>query len=143
MTPPTTTELQNLHARYCLCTGLDIKFTMVHGYIWERWLYEGYTEPDLELTVRYIRRLIAKGQRKPESLKFKLLVEDCARFADDFAMAKAQSRIKPVQQDRESVLRVTGRTGTSYQEAVKPIADVMAQHELMASMLKEWREKNV
>lgn len=122
MTPPTTAQTETMHKLYVAMTGLDIPYTMQRHYSWESWLVAGHTQPDLELVVHYIKRRIKEGRREKESLLFRNMIQNKENFAEDLAIAKAESRNSPrMAPDKIRVLRATGRAENPPQAKPEPV----------------------
>lgn len=132
---PSVQQTEELHNIYCRLTGLQIKYSMYSHWIFERFLAEGFTRDDLELTIRYVNRLIKQGQRKIEAFKLRYFIEDLAGFADNLAIARATSRIKPLCANKVAVLKATGRIEQD-EDGVKSAAQVIAGDEALKELIR-------
>ncbi len=98
---PTTEILKITHAIYVLNSGMDIAYTMHHGYAWERFLQD-FTQDDLALVCKFLRTDIRRPGSKTTlaALKFRNLIEDLPAFADHRAMALASATIRAKERAR-------------------------------------------
>lgn len=106
---------------------MDIKYTTYHGFAWERFLAEGFTDVDLRLVCGYLRREIRSGKSKltMASLKFRNLIEDLPAFADHRAIALACARKAVAAPDKARVLRATGREESPPQAKPEAVAGLV------------------
>lgn len=136
-----TPKLKVLHSLYCSLTGRAVTFDMPALYRWEQWSARGWTEKDLELVVKFLKKKIELGARKQESFRLHNLI-DVARFEDDLVDARGQQRKPKVNRARTRVLEQTGRSGESPEQPAEAAGAVLERTKL-AQQLKEWREKNL
>lgn len=130
-----------LHTRYLELTGREEpRYTMHHHFCWEVWCGAGYTMADLELVIAYIKRKIRLKERKPESFKFALLIQDGPRFADDLGDAKAALRQFKPPPGKASVLKASGRASSEPQRPAKTAADILRESEVVQKCLKQIHE---
>lgn len=139
----TTEQTQALHAAYCKATKLDIKFTSYHMYVWERFIFDGHTQEELELVCKWLWYLVKKGERTMRTFAFQSLIRDEPRFLDDLAQARGWSRTPKTDLGRDSALRATGRPAMARETKSTNVAQVMENHKQMAAMLAEWRRENL
>jgi hypothetical protein len=133
-------QIALLHLKWQELTKLNRPFNCSDYFPWELWLSRGYTSADLELVIGYIWARIKDGKRQKESFKLSNLLEP-SRFADDLAFARpAQREVKATPKDK--ILAAIGWPKQDEKPA-RTAAEVMASHETMARMLKEYREKNL
>lgn len=127
----------SLHAIYCRESGHIVHFrTGPADTRCERaWIEfaKVFTETDLVLVLRTLRRGVKSGERKPGCLRFSNLIERLDLFDEELAMARASERnARRPETNREAVLRATGRNGEPMPEPKTPrvILDDFAKAEL-------------
>lgn len=135
MNPPTTQQTQAIHSAYKALTGLDVPYTMQLHYAWEQWLINGWQEPDLACVVRYIKVKIKEGKRPKESLLPRNLIQRTDFFAEDLAIARAESRNTRTETPRQSILRSAGMATEKKTEA-RPAGSVLEGDALKEFMAK-------
>jgi|SRR6478735_10834716 len=114
-------DYKSLHDLYVQLTGRNVEkfrdgtLTMKAIYAWDIWLARGFTEKDLRLVVRYIKKRIWQKRRYPESLSFHNLIENTSRFGEDLAESHCEFRDYP-DRNKQSVLRATGRPIKEHRE---------------------------
>jgi hypothetical protein len=138
MTIPNST-IAKLHAAYERFTGHKLKLDGVYlrEWAWTEWIKRGFTEPDLELVVRYLQFQIRKDLRRPESLLFRNLIQEVDRFEEDLNMARDWKRNKrPEPTARQEILAATGRPEEPRKEPVKRAGDIIDAMEW-----KKWAEE--
>lgn len=102
-------DINLLHAEYVRLTGIELRMTMRHVWIWQAYSVN-HTIEDLRLVVAHIKAGMKTGRRKDGALSFSNLVEDrYCRFDEDLAEIKARKRVPVVDKGRGDVLRATGR----------------------------------
>lgn len=141
MNVPTTEELKKLHSQYCALTGLDVPFTSQSSFMWEAWLFNGWTESDLACVVRYIKQKIKEGKRPQESLLPRNLIQRTDFFGEDLAIARAENRNKTTQTPRQRVLAQSGRPETP-KDNCAPVNQILERAKL-AEMLGKWKAENL
>jgi hypothetical protein len=122
------TQIGPLHKVYCALSGMEVQNTLGRIWAWERWLLEGWTEPDLVLVIKHLKAAIAKGERRPSSLMFASLIQDTERFEELLSLARALSRRPVIDTGRREVLRDFGRHDTPPTPDAKPVRDIIAGH---------------
>lgn len=138
----TTAQTQVLHEAYCKATKLDIKFTSYHMYVWERFIFDGHTQEELELVCKWLWYLVNKGDRTMRTFSFQSLIRDEPRFLDDLAQARGWSRAPKGHTDKASVLKASGRA----EQVLAPTAmsaKAVLERPKLAAMLKDWSSKNL
>lgn len=141
MTTPTTDDIKKLHSAYCCLTGLQVPFTTQLMFMWEHWLFAGFTEPDLACVVRHLKQKIKEGKRPKESLLPRNLIQRTDFFGEDLAISRAENRNKPLSDARSSVLKSAGMSETVKDTAV-PINQILERAKL-AEMLGKWKAENL
>lgn len=136
-----TKTIKQLHATYCAMTGHNLQFTFNHILFWNVWRSRKWTIDDLRFLIRYLRGKIRRGERNHGCLKFSNLIKDVERFAEDLAMARAETRNAPVRDARSEILAATGRK--SVVDTGPITAAIALERTKMAAMLREWKEKNL
>ena len=105
--------VQQLEAAYERITGINPGRNLFgrRDQDWFYWVQSGYTEADLALVVRHIRRCIADGTRgfNMGSLRFSNLIGQPDKFGELVGEIRALSRPIPRDPARQAVLRATGR----------------------------------
>ena len=81
-------QAEKLHAIYIRETGLDLPMRMGRDRAWFHWMQSGFTEADLVMVVRFLKRGIAAQERNPGCLRFRNLIEMLDYFDEELAMAK-------------------------------------------------------
>lgn len=103
------------------------------------WLNAGFTEEDLRLMVSYRKRTVTEPRILKAMLRWRFLIRDTQRFAEDLPEAKAHLRnqkAKPT--EREKILAATGRP------AIVPDKTKTSEQLLKeCSILKEYLKANV
>lgn len=140
MIPSTTDDIKKLHAQYCALTGLQVPFTTQSIFMWENWLFCGFSEPDLACVVRYLKLKIKEGKRPKESLLPRNLIQRTDFFGEDLAIARAESRNKPSNSPKAEILRAAGYVEPEKQ-TVRPAGDVLAAAKALDD-LRKWRIEN-
>lgn len=120
------TDLTRWHALYCALTDRELPCTMAMNFTWENFISHGWTEADLALVVKHIKSLIKLKRRRPESLRFHLLIGDTERFNEDISEARALARVPKPNYRRQEVLKATGRTE-------EPKSGFLTSEEVLAS----------
>jgi hypothetical protein len=110
-----TPQTASLHATYCGLTHLNVSLNMTRIWIWDRWIFEGFSEADLRSVILLLQAKNRSGGKY--SLGFERLIRDTSWFGEQLAEARSKSRVKP-QPARESVLRATGRPEAQTPEAI-------------------------
>ena len=124
-------EIQRLHGRYRMLTGLIVPLDMHREYVWLEFLRRGMTEQDLATVVRHIRRGVADGSRNRGALRFHNLIGQIDYFEEELAEAAAAGRRKSeVRSPKSEVLRATGRDS----EAQSPRSNVQSLGIVAASV---------
>lgn len=136
--PPTTEQTAAIHKQYCCLTGLQVPYTMTQHFMWESFLAAGFTEPDLAVVVRHLKKKIREGKRPKESLLPRNIIQRIDFFGEDLAIAKAEA--KPRETPRQEILRAVHRT-EPLKEPVKA-GDVMAAGKAFDAF-KAWRDANL
>lgn len=123
-------SISSIHALYVSATGLHLRLAYDRESAWARFLGDGFTPSDLLLVVAWIKKGIAKGERRENALLFRNLIESLDHFEEDLAVATAHAR-KPIPsaRDREiALLRPTAPNQTSTTTAsADPVAVVSAK----------------
>lgn len=73
-------------------------------------LNAGFTEDDLSLMVRYRKATVKEPHILKAMLRWRFIIGDTQRFAEDLPEAKAHFKYRQAATDREKVLLATGRT---------------------------------
>lgn len=135
--------VEQCHRSWQQFTGMDVPLSLGIICRWEHFLHAGFTEPDLVLVINYIKRRMQdrKNPRQRESLRLDRLIEDTDKFAMDLAMARGTARIA-TETPRQRILKATGRP-VEDKDTVRTPAQVMAEHQTMAALLKQWKESNL
>jgi len=105
--------IASLHATYERESGERLRLNGIYyrEQAWLIWVQQGFTEADLTLVIRYLKEMIRKDRRRPESLKFSNLVESWDRFEEDLSLARGWSRNRPpAKSARQDALRAIGRS---------------------------------
>lgn len=101
MNLPTHEDIEALHALYCRLTGLKLSLRFDRERYWYEWLRIGFTEGDLRLVIRNLRRKKQFG-----TLKFSVLIERPDRFEEELVEAKAHQRNNAPLAPREEIMQV-------------------------------------
>lgn len=127
-----------LHTLYCKLTKREVRWSMSERYRWEYWRLKGWGEEELTMVVQWITKRIAKGLRRPESLRLNNLLEP-SRFEDDLIDAQAELR-KPKPSARARVLAATHRPAAPSPPAKS--ADQVMRESVALQKLQEWKKEN-
>lgn len=127
-------QITTLHAAYVQATGLPLRLAYDREAAWFRFLEAKFTSADLVLVIAHLKRGIAKGERRPNCLLFRNLVENLDHLEEDLAMAKALARKPPVTgRDKALALLRPSATETTTSAPARPV------QEISAKVLAEWR----
>lgn len=120
-------QIKKLHAAYCTLTGFRISLDMMREGVWFEWLRKGFTQEDLQLVVRHLRKGINDGQRNAGALKFSNLIGQVDHFEEDLAMARAGQKVAKAAGDpnRAAVLQQTGRGPAAKATEARAVGDVL------------------
>lgn len=80
-------QVEQLHACYSTFVHCRMPLTFSVREGWERWLFAGFTKPDLELVLRYWQKQIKRGM-SPGVLRFRRLIRDTETFSEDLVLAR-------------------------------------------------------
>lgn len=121
-----TLFVQPLHNTYCLLTNLVLPLTLSRIWKWEVFRTQ-FTESDLRFVIRHIQ----SNQDRVwavRMLRFSAIIEDCERFSEHLAEAKANQRQKQgqIKPGLAQVLSATGRSTDKPQPEPKRVGDVLA-----------------
>lgn len=86
---------RELHELFCEITGqqgLSLRFDRMRT--WHEWMSCGWTDDDLRVVVRYLRRGIAEGRRNPGALKFRNLIGQPDLFEEELVEARRELRVR-------------------------------------------------
>jgi hypothetical protein len=115
--------IEVLHKLYVTLTCLEVPLTMPRIYAWEVYESKGYNGMDLKQVVDFIRAGIKKGERRPASLKFSLLIENTERFSEDLAMARAAQTLA-AKKARPVRIETRGEQVTGVRNDARPVSEV-------------------
>lgn len=87
--------VEKLHRVYCAETGLDIPLRMGRDRAWYEWVRSGFTETDLVLVIRFLKKGIARQERNAGCLRFRNLIEMLDCFDEELAMARKAAAARP------------------------------------------------
>lgn len=130
---------QKMHVLYCRLTGFEVPWSMDRLFAWEIFCSK-FDESDLRKLIEFIHAKSKRGH-PARSLTWRNLIggPESVTFAEeDLAEAKALDR-QPKPTPKDNILYLTGRPPPDTSKA-QPVAAVMAQHALMAQLLKGLRE---
>lgn len=128
----TTENYDSIHSVYCSITNRPVLYDTRKFFAWQAWQAMGWTEEDLRLVVAFILRRIKTGKRRPESLRFTLLIEDHSRFEDDVLDARMEARQSQNQPTpRARALSSVGRTEPE-PERCRSVDSIMAESKALA-----------
>lgn len=147
-------SIPELHESYCRLTKLPLRYIpMEHDRDWYEWVKRlQLQDPDqdlkeaLELVVGRINFTVKDKHIRTNMLSFSYLIRRPDLFVEHLTAAKADAR-KPQQTERDRVLASTGRPkcpscDRRAKQLVRTPAQIIAEHEKMAAMLKAWKEQN-
>lgn len=135
-----TPEIVALHHEYRALTGMDIGLDFCRERQWADWMRKGWTRDDLSLVVNHLKKGIREGKRNMGALKFHNLIGQIDFFEEDLSVARAEQR-KPYvpNNDRQSVLKATGRVNPPAGKPARTAADVLRGEQAFLD-LKKLRE---
>lgn len=110
-----------LHGTYQRETGLALTLTLPRADLWALFASR-FTEADLVLVLRHLKKGIQNQERHPGCLKLSNLIWDLDKFEEDLCLARALSR-RPQTSARDRALaelRPTTTTTTASADA-KPV----------------------
>jgi hypothetical protein len=130
----TTENYHSIHSVYVQLTNRPVDYDVRKFFAWQAWQAKGWTEADLRLVVSFILRRIKEHKRWPESLRFKHLIEDHDRFADDLIDARAMQR-KPQPTPRTAILAATHRQ-EQVRDGARSVGDILAGEKALRELLR-------
>jgi hypothetical protein len=143
--------IRRLHEVYVRVTGLAVSLDL-QGYrelLWFEWLRNGFTEGDLVAVARYVKGCMRNGERgfNLGTLKFNSLIGQPDKFEELLAetgAARGKDKGSRIKDQRESVLRATGRGGegggVNARRADQVAAGVVSDPVKAAAALEELRK---
>lgn len=140
--------IRRLHEVYVRVTGLAVSLDL-QGYrelLWFEWLRHGFTEGDLVAVARYVKGCMRNGERgfNLGTLKFNSLIGQPDKFEELLAETGAARGKGKGSDQRESVLRATGRVGegggVNARRADQVAAGVVSDPVKAAAALEELRK---
>lgn len=134
-----TETIKRLHAMYQQLTGWDLPLSLGRMFTWERWIFMGWREPELQLVIEFIKQRIKEQRRRTESLRFENLVRDTERFSEDLAEARALAR-RPKPTPRQAALASIGKREPEPATCKTP-GQVMAESKAFEAF-RAWRKEN-
>lgn len=124
MTLPFNFSWQSLNDCYIRESGMESKPFLSKEFAWGNWSKHGFTENDLVQVLRYLRKQVNRGERKPASMLFRNLIEYPESFECELCLSKEDLlRQKHVPDPRQSILRAAGRPEQP-QNTARPIKEV-------------------
>lgn len=135
-------QIPKLHEVYCRETGLHIALTMQRIYFWEMFLAREFTQTDLELVCRGMRKLVKDKKRGMTCLSFHRLIADLENFEELLAEYRALARRPKINRHRAEVLRATGRPVEDKSKPAQPVGSIVSRL-LLADGLRKYRKEHL
>jgi hypothetical protein len=102
-------QIAALHEEYVRLTGIRITLPG-REWSWFEWLKRGLGPAELRLLIAEKRRRIRAGELTAASLAFRNLVGNVDYAEEDIAELRARARTRPLDPNKASLLRQTGRS---------------------------------
>lgn len=140
-------DVQSWHYCYRQASGEEVNLNMMREHMWFNFLQymkqnrPDFTQDDLKAVIILRKRRQKERAHDFQSIKFDKIVGCPDHVEQDISEARGKRRIEPTT-PRQSILRATGRPEHKEQPA-KSAAEIMAERNLLSSMLAEWRENNL
>lgn len=143
-------KIPELHSCYCSLSGSPLPLTAQAAYAWERWACKFNIE-QLRMVLGSIKEGIKKRRRRIESMRFRNLIENYDKFAEELAFLKmeqnaARRPVPKVNAGLAGVLRATDRPTRPESKPARAIAEVIEKvmtPEAFSKALREWKEANL
>src|SRR5215471_7123128 len=84
-------KINKLHDVYLSKTGSKLDMRYDRERAWAEFIKEGYTEDDLVAVLDRLARLIQAGDRRPEAVKFSILIMEQDKFAQELDMISIEA----------------------------------------------------
>lgn len=123
---PADQAIKDLHACFCHETGAQLRLGIgeyTREAAWSRFL-KHFTKDDLRTVIRYLRKEISIGNRRPGALKFSNLIERLDGFEEDLQFAKGAERNQQPRRNMEE--RMIAERKPAPPTNAKPIGDYIA-----------------
>lgn len=135
MEPEIQTKISLLAQCYQKMTGMTLTHTGLvnpRERAWFEFIKAGFTVPDLELVILWLKGRIRAKVRNPECLKFSNLIADPFKFEEELALAKAEKRNSKPFNPRDQVLLqarpvVAQVNPAETRNTAKPISEYIAK----------------
>lgn len=143
-------KIPELHSCYCSLSGSPLPLTAQAAYAWERWACKFNIE-QLRMVLGAIKEGIKKRRRRIESMRFRNLIENYDKFAEELAFLKmeqnAARRPAPkVNAGLAQVMKATARPDGAERKPARVIGEIIEKvmtPEAFSKALREWKEANL
>ncbi len=125
MNLPPDWDWEALNNCYIRESGMESKPFLSKEFAWGNWSKHGFNEADLVQVLRYLRKQVKAGQRKPASMLFRNLIEYPENFEQELCLSKeAIINGKRSESPKAAILRATGRP-TQPEQPARPVGQVI------------------
>lgn len=134
---PTWQQLNDLYVKE---SGMESRPSLDKEWKWAAWATCGFTPDNLVLVLRYLRKEVVKGNRKPACKTLRVLIEDHGNFEKELCLAK-ESAMNKKETPRQEILRAVHRA-EPLKEPVK-VGDVINSNKAFELFRQKMREQGL
>lgn len=120
-------RIQSLARKFTELTGNPVCLSYCCQGEAREFLNAGFTEDDLAMMVRYRKATVKEPHILKAMLRWRFIIGDVQRFAEDLLEAKAHFQKKRPKTDREKVLACTGREENHSVGSNKMVGQVLSE----------------
>lgn len=117
--------ISSMHYHYRTLTGMDVGLDYWRERCWHEWLAKGFRKDDLATVVAHIKKGIRENKRQMGALKFSNLIGNLDYFEEDLAVARAEKRNAVKTDERQEVMKATGREDRKDGDTSRTVGDVI------------------
>ena len=139
---PPNWSWQSLNDCYVRESGMESKPFLSKEFAWANWSKHGFTEQDLTQVLRYLRKQVKKGERKPASMLFRNLIEYPENFEQELSLSKEALLQKPPPDARSRVLAQAGMATEKKTEA-RPVGSIIGSCKAFEEFKEQMRKEGL